>query len=95
MSIINKIKFFKNIKNILVFRSKYDNVCDELDYKNLEISRCNDSLFAIQKNNIAINNSLADKYMEIEKLKKILIYLCKLGCAFVLVIGYLLTIILI
>ena len=42
MSIIDKISTIKAVSNLVVLRSKYDKVCDELAYRELDVNRLKD-----------------------------------------------------
>ena len=74
MNIIDKIKA---VSNLIVLRSKYDKVCDELAYRELEANKSNDLIETIEPmlkesldkvENLSFNNHNLKR--EIESLEK-------------------------
>lgn len=48
MNILDKISTIKAVSNLIVLRSKYDKVCDELAYRELEANKSNDLIETIE-----------------------------------------------
>ena len=67
MNIIDKIKA---ASNLIVLRSKYDKVFDELAYRDLEVNRLKDSINVLIDDKSYIVATLDDRFKRIETLKE-------------------------
>ena len=70
MTILDKISTIKAISNLIVLRSKYDKVCDELAYRDLEVNRLKDSINVLIDDKSYIVATLDDRFKRIETLKE-------------------------
>ena len=80
MNILDKISTIKAVSNLIVLRSKYDNVCDELACRTLEVNRSNDLIKTIEpmlKESLDKVESMGFKNNDLAITNKRLVIACK------------------
>ena len=72
MNVLDKISTIKAIRNLVVLRSKYDKVSDELAYRELEANKLKDYINVLIDDKSYVVATLDDRFKRIETLKEVI-----------------------